>query len=247
MNQRINWPVVKLATASVVGHVCLLLVIALHVKKSNVDFTSPTQRPVKIVQASLIAFQLPRTNKKQVSAVDKKVEPEDEQRKKIESKQQPITDKKVSKKSTIDKKRDDKETIVKELPDKVLLKTAKNKIDMKSQKIAVKASTPSASSILKASRQLVNQQKIQHPSFTHQHAKAGMSVMDKPLPVHHYQEIIVDEDKERLVVVTCDSAASKVALMASFLLNGTLRCQPRPDLMKYIEARRLRKPQKTVK
>ena len=248
MNQHLNWPVVKLAAASVVGHVCLLLVIALHVKKSNVDFTSPVQRPFKIVQASLIAFQLPKTNNKKTNAVDKPVAQEDEKGNKIASKPRKITDEKVSTKSTTDnEKDDDKESIAKKIADKSLLKTANNQIDIKSKNIVAKVPTASTSSILKASRQFVNLQRIQHPSFARQNAKAGMSVMDKPLPVHQYQEIIVDQQKERLVVGTCDSAVSKIAVMASALLNGTLRCQQKEDLIKYIEARRQRKPNKELK
>jgi len=93
----------------------------------------------------------------------------------------------------------------------------------------------SALSTMDFSRKLLQRQISQAPIYNAEYENGGMSVMNNNLRQHEYTQIDVSVEEKRLVKITCDSTAKKVAAGLAFLFKGTLRCDPGPDLSLYIK------------
>jgi len=93
----------------------------------------------------------------------------------------------------------------------------------------------SALSTMDFSRKVLQRQVSQAPIYNAEYENGGMSVMNNNLRQHEYTQIDISVEEKRLIKITCDSTTKKVTAVLAGLMGGTLRCEPGPDLSKFIK------------
>jgi len=233
---------------SVLVHCALLIVIIMQVnngaekKRTHFDKNIP---PKAVISAKLIVMPKIKPPIKKIKSDTKKP---------IQKKQQLVSPKKIVKPNkdkppVVKSVKKSNPDIIKAVPEiapepvqtktvKALTKpaeTANNKTVISRPKSVTDNVKTSALSTMDLSRKLLQSQISQAPIYNAEYENGSMSVMNNNLRQHEYTEIDISFEEKRLVKITCDSTAKKVTAVLADFMGGTLRCEPGPDLSKFIK------------